>query len=119
MRITQYANPENPFTVQVSHTEIPTELRGFALSEWNCSLYITGGFGPGNAETEEASEFDLEKQDGLRALPEMNEARASHSSSTFFSYLVVMCGFSFTRGPLSSIEMLDLQAIENARGQAV
>ena len=49
----------------------------------------------------------------------MNVARTSHSSFVGGDTLVVLCGFSFERGALNSVEMLNLKELENSRGHQV
>lgn len=55
--------------------------------------------------------IDIEMDEPMmNDMPEMNTARASHSSYIGGGKLVVFCGFSFRSGPLSSIEMIDVEA---------
>lgn len=55
--------------------------------------------------------IDIEMDEPMmNDMPEMNTARASHSSYIGGEKLVVFCGFSFRSGPLSSIEMIDVEA---------
>ena len=49
----------------------------------------------------------------------MIEPRVSHSSFESGNLLSVFCGFCFQRGPLDTIEIIDLIACENSRGHSV
>ena len=121
MTCTVYQNPESTHTLKIGKTSLKRDLRGFSLACWQERfLYITGGFSKGESESAKVHEYDIFNRIKPHELPAMNEARTSHSSCIEGQdYLAVFCGFSFRNGPLNSIEVIDLQAIESSRGLSV
>lgn len=78
-------------------------------------MFVTGGLNERNNATKTFAEFDLETNSLTTTdLPQLNEARASHSSQVLGRRkLYVFCGFTFGSGASNSIEILNIRQLKD------